>query len=283
MSPPFRARRLRASSGVAHMQPKVFDDASDLADLLSVGFREFTGTYVDRVLQSDAQVPPQHCRLCGEGHLVDVPAAQYGPFVVFCAEQLVGSMMHMRQMRWIRAHPSENTEYHLDKERRPHQPLVHKPGKVMEVANIVALKLESRAVPVSKLFQRVLDSREGYSGICSLWSSLETELPSRVSSLSIFPVAGKSRSLSTPMLRDAISGLAATAARRRSSIVIPRPPPVVMFNTASVACLITGRNCLKVSGRASGLPRFRIARVKMDDRCPGLRLLQSTRLLCQLG
>jgi len=56
------------------------------------------------------------------------------------------------------------------------------------------------------------------------------------------------------MLSEAISGLADVAAARRSSIVMPKPPPVEILTTASVACLITGRNCMKVSGRGSGLP-----------------------------
>ena len=57
-----------------------------------------------------------------------------------------------------------------------------------------------------------------------------------------------------PMLRLHISGLAASAAASRSASVMPKPPPVVMFTTASVLCLITGRNRMKVAGSAVGAP-----------------------------
>ena len=57
-----------------------------------------------------------------------------------------------------------------------------------------------------------------------------------------------------PIFNDVISGLALTAAAKRSSTVIPRPPPVEIFTTASVACLILGKNCIKTSGSGLGLP-----------------------------
>ena len=57
-----------------------------------------------------------------------------------------------------------------------------------------------------------------------------------------------------PMLRDAISGFASSGAARRSSTVMFMPPPVVMFSTASVLCLMTGRNCPNSAGSGEGSP-----------------------------
>ena len=69
-----------------------------------------------------------------------------------------------------------------------------------------------------------------------------------------FSSRGKMPKFMEPMLRDAISGLARMAAARRSSMVMPSPPPVDTFTTAPLDCLMIGRNCMKVSGRGSGLP-----------------------------
>src|SRR5690606_806159 len=57
-----------------------------------------------------------------------------------------------------------------------------------------------------------------------------------------------------PMLSEHISGLAFSGAARRSSIFMLRPPPVVMLMTASDACLMRGRNCMKTSGSGVGSP-----------------------------
>ena len=65
---------------------------------------------------------------------------------------------------------------------------------------------------------------------------------------------GKIPKFMEPMLSEAISGLARIAAARRSSMVMPRPPPVDTLITASLDCLMIGRNCMKVSGLGSGLP-----------------------------
>jgi len=57
-----------------------------------------------------------------------------------------------------------------------------------------------------------------------------------------------------PMLRLHISGLARSGAASRSSRLMPSPPPVVMFTTASVLCLMRGRNCMNTSGSGVGRP-----------------------------
>ena len=78
------------------------------------------------------------------------------------------------------------------------------------------------------------------------------------------------------MLSEHISGLARSGAASRSSSVMPWPPPVVMLMTASVACLMRGRNCMKTSGSGVGRPSFGIARMQMQDR--GARLGRADRL-----
>ena len=60
--------------------------------------------------------------------------------------------------------------------------------------------------------------------------------------------------LNEPMLKDAISGLAARGAASRSSSVIFSPPPVVMLITASQDCLITGRKRMNTAGSGVGSP-----------------------------
>jgi hypothetical protein len=56
------------------------------------------------------------------------------------------------------------------------------------------------------------------------------------------------------MLSEHISGDARSGAASRSSIVICTLPPVVMLITASVDCLMRGRNCMKTAGSGVGLP-----------------------------
>ena len=57
-----------------------------------------------------------------------------------------------------------------------------------------------------------------------------------------------------PMLSEHISGVACSGAASRWSTVMLRPPPVVMLITASVACLIRGRNCMNTAGSGVGRP-----------------------------
>ena len=73
-----------------------------------------------------------------------------------------------------------------------------------------------------------------------------------------------------PMLSEHISGLATSGAASRCSTVMLRPPPVVMLMTASVACLMRGRNCMNTAGSGVGPAVLRIARVQMQDRGAGL-------------
>src|SRR5262245_23583488 len=68
------------------------------------------------------------------------------------------------------------------------------------------------------------------------------------------------------MLSEHISGESCMTPASRSSTGIVGEPPVVMFTTASVACLMRGRNCMNTAGSPVGRPscglracRWRIA------------------------
>src|SRR6202167_3192177 len=58
------------------------------------------------------------------------------------------------------------------------------------------------------------------------------------------------------MLSEHISGDSCSVAEMRCSTVMVTAPPVVMFTTASVACLMRGRNCMKTAGSGVGRPSF---------------------------
>src|SRR6516165_2825926 len=65
------------------------------------------------------------------------------------------------------------------------------------------------------------------------------------------------------MLSEHISGENFMTPASRSSTVMVGDPPVVMLTTASVACLMRGRNCMNTAGS-------RVARVQMQDGGAGL-------------
>src|SRR6202050_3287536 len=56
------------------------------------------------------------------------------------------------------------------------------------------------------------------------------------------------------MFMEHISGDRVSAAEMRCSTVMVTAPPVVMFTTASVACLMRGRNCMKTDASDDGRP-----------------------------
>src|ERR1700688_5025016 len=56
------------------------------------------------------------------------------------------------------------------------------------------------------------------------------------------------------MFIEHISGDSVLAAEMRCSTVMVTAPPVVMFTTASVACLMRGRNCMKTDASGDGRP-----------------------------
>src|SRR6201989_2261139 len=67
-----------------------------------------------------------------------------------------------------------------------------------------------------------------------------------------------------------ISGCGPSGAARRSSSVIVRPPPVVMLITASVLCLITGRNRMNTAGSGVGEPSCGLRAFRLGVVAPAL-------------
>src|SRR5262245_47823253 len=73
------------------------------------------------------------------------------------------------------------------------------------------------------------------------------------------------------MLSEHISGENFMTPASRSSTVMVGDPPVVMLTTASVACLMRGRNCMNTAGSPVGRPSgLRVAGVQMQDGGAGL-------------
>ena len=79
---------------------------------------------------------------------------------ILVAEQPVGGALHVRDVLGMRADAAEDAEHRLDEERRLDQPAVGEMGERVEMADVVALELEARAV-VGAGRQDVLDVLEG--------------------------------------------------------------------------------------------------------------------------
>jgi hypothetical protein len=123
------------------------------------------------------------------------------------------------------------------------------------MSEVIALELEFRAVALPSSFTMNSMSAKVFLKIKSLVISKNSGSQACFQSL-YFAAIGKMPKFMEPTLREAISGLARTAARSLSSRVMPSPPPVDTFTTASVDCLMIGRNSINSSGRGSGLPSF---------------------------
>jgi hypothetical protein len=140
----------------------------------------------------------------------------------------------------------------------------------VEMADIVAFEFEARAAAFAEPLEDAFDIGEGVledrvaGGFQQFW------LPG------VLPVAravehGEKAEIHRAHVERAHLRLAASGAARRSPASCREEPPVVMLMTASVACLMRGRNCMKTAGSAVGRPSFRVAGVQMQDRGAGLR------------
>ena len=133
------------------LERKLLDDAADLGDLLGVRFGELAARQIEAVLEADADVAAHHRAHRAEAHLVP-PGAQDRPLVVV-AEQAVGGLLHEDQVLLVGADAAEDAEDGLHEERRADQPPVEEVGEVVEMADIVALELETGAVRLSQILQ----------------------------------------------------------------------------------------------------------------------------------
>src|SRR5271155_4500246 len=72
------------------------------------------------------------------------------------------------------------------------------------------------------------------------------------------------------MFIEHISGDSAFAAEMRCSTVMVTAPPVVMFTTASVACLMRGKNCMNTEASDDGRPSLGSRACKCRIAAPAL-------------
>ena len=73
------------------------------------------------------------------------PRGQHRPPIIL-AEQLVGGALHEEQILEIGADAAENAEDQLQEDRRLEQAAIEAMGEIVEMADVVALVLELRAV-----------------------------------------------------------------------------------------------------------------------------------------
>ena len=131
----------------------------DLGDLLGVRLGELAGADPERVLQADADVAAHRGRHRGDRHLV-APGAEHRPVIVLVAEQAVGGALHVHHVFRVRADAAEDAEHRLDEQRRLDEAALEEVLQRVEVADVVALDLEARAV-LGAGCQDVFDVREG--------------------------------------------------------------------------------------------------------------------------
>ena len=76
------------------------------------------------------------------------------------AKELVGDPLHMDEVLRVGADPAENAEDRLHEKRRLDQPAIEEMREIVEVADIVALELETGAAALAQLLQDALDVLE---------------------------------------------------------------------------------------------------------------------------
>src|SRR3546814_9212566 len=64
---------------------------------------------------------------------------------LFRSEESVGGALHVHDIVGMAADPAQNAEAGLNEERRFHQSTVQEMGKIIEVARVIAFKLEPRS------------------------------------------------------------------------------------------------------------------------------------------
>ena len=88
-------------------------------------------------------------------------SGQNRPFVVVRAKELIRFLVQEHEVILLGPHTAQNAEYHLNEERRLDQALIDEPFDVVEVAQIIAFKLELRAVVAAQFLNRIADGAEG--------------------------------------------------------------------------------------------------------------------------
>src|SRR6266404_5154650 len=143
------------------LKREIFQDGADAADLIGIGLGELALADIDRVLEPDADIAAHHRRHRDEGKLM-APGGEDRPGILL-AEQLVGDPLHMREVLRVGTDAAKNAEDGLHEERRLHQLAVEEMRECVEMADIIALKLELGAAALAQLLEDVLDILEGIS------------------------------------------------------------------------------------------------------------------------
>src|SRR3984893_16986741 len=94
----------------------------------------------------------------GEWNLV--PAARHDGPLVLLAEELVGDALRVQKILRIGTLTAQNAEDRLHEERRRDELSVEEMRERVEMTDVVALELESRAVALAEAFQDSLDIRK---------------------------------------------------------------------------------------------------------------------------
>src|SRR5271166_2637874 len=126
------------------LESEFFDQPAGLGDLFRVRFREAAGGEPERILETNPDIAAERQGLRSNCELVAAGAQNRPPVVT--SEQAIRRAPHMHHVLGMRPNPAQEAEHALNKERRFDQTAVDKMGERVEMADIVALDLEPRAV-----------------------------------------------------------------------------------------------------------------------------------------
>ena len=138
---------------------KILQDRADAPHLVGVRFGELALADEQRILEADPDIAA-HDRAHGDQRQLVAAGGEDRPAVLL-AEQLVGDMLGMREILGIGADAAEDAEDALHEERRLDQLAVEEMGEGVEMADVVALELEARAMRLAEMLQDVFDVLEG--------------------------------------------------------------------------------------------------------------------------
>ena len=108
-------------------------------------FASWPATDPERILKTDAHVAAHRGRHGGDRHLV-AAGAQHRPAIVLAPEQPVGGAPHVDHVLRMRADAAKDAEHRLHEERRLDHAAVGEVRERVEMADVIALDLEARAV-----------------------------------------------------------------------------------------------------------------------------------------
>ena len=118
--------------------------------------------------------------------------------VVVVAEQAVGGALHVQQVLGVGADAAEDAEDRLHEQRRLDQPALEEVGEVVEVADVVALELEARAVVSPSSLRMYSMSLKVLRKMKSRDALEIRRLPVVLELLDAFDASGRGRSSSSP-------------------------------------------------------------------------------------